>query len=61
MFRKSSKDSLNMTLKIFFFAVATRIGLSEELHTDWGDFHWGGMAFVLTLTDWNGGGELKLP
>jgi hypothetical protein len=47
--------------KDLFFAVAIRIGSSETLHTDWGDFRRGGMAYVLTLTEWEGGGDLRLP
>jgi hypothetical protein len=47
--------------KDLFFAVATRIGSSETLHTDWGDCRRGGIAFVLTLTEWRGGGDVVLP
>jgi hypothetical protein len=47
--------------KDLFFGVATRIGSSENFHTDWGDCHHGGIAFMLTLTDWRGGGDIELP
>jgi hypothetical protein len=47
--------------KDLFFGVATRIGSSDKLHTDWGDYRYGGIAFVLTLTEWTGGGDLELP
>jgi hypothetical protein len=44
-----------------FFSVAIRIGSSEKYHTDWSDCRRGGMAFVLTLSEWSGGGDLVLP
>jgi hypothetical protein len=43
---KKLKGQFEYDFKDLFFAVATRIGSSEELHTDWGDFRWGGMAFT---------------
>ena len=47
--------------KDLFFAVATRVGSSDNLHTDWGDCRRGGIAFVLTLSKWKGGGDLEFP
>ena len=37
------------------------MGSSDELHTDWGDNRRGGVAFVIPLTVWEGGGDLRLP
>jgi hypothetical protein len=47
--------------KSLFFGVGIRVRSSEELHIDWGDCHRGGMAFVVTLTEWTGGGDINLP
>jgi hypothetical protein len=47
--------------KDLFFSIATRVGSSDRLHTDWGDYRYGGIAFVLTLTEWKAGGDIELP
>jgi hypothetical protein len=58
---KANLPTFKWNFKDLFFSVATRIGSSDKLHTDWGDYCHGSIAFVLTLTEWTGGGDLELP
>jgi hypothetical protein len=62
VFEHFTPTSLSISVTYFvFFVVAVRVGPSERSHTDWRDCRHGGMAFVLTLSEWSGGWDLVLP
>jgi hypothetical protein len=58
---KENFPSFAFDFKDLFFAVGVRVGSSETAHIDWGDNRRGGMAFVVTISEFDLGGEIVLP
>jgi hypothetical protein len=60
-FLQEACPAFTWDFKDLFFGVSVRVGSSDVLHTDWSDNRRGGVAFVIPLTTWEQGGDLKLP